>query len=131
MGVEPFLIASSLILAVAQRLCRKVCSECRQQYKVPKEILEKLDISTDKDVMGYQAVGCKHCNQTGYRGRMGTLEVLEIDDTIKEMILKRASSDDIKEYARSKGMKTLRENAIQKFLMGLTTVEEVIRITSE
>jgi type II secretory ATPase GspE/PulE/Tfp pilus assembly ATPase PilB-like protein len=62
---------------------------------------------------------------------MGTLEVLEIDDTIKEMILKRASSDDIKEYARSKGMKTLRENAIQKFLMGLTTVEEVIRITSE
>jgi len=62
---------------------------------------------------------------------MGTLEVLEIDDTIREMILKRSSSDDIKEYARSKGMKTLRENAIQKFLMGLTTVEEVIRITSE
>jgi len=131
MGIEPFLISSSLILTVAQRLCRKVCSECRQQYKVPKEVLEKLDINTDKDVMGYQAIGCKHCNQTGYRGRMGTLEVLEIDDTIREMILKRSSSDDIKEYARSKGMKTLRENAIQKFLMGLTTVEEVIRITSE
>ena len=131
MGVEPFLISSSLILAVAQRLCRKVCSECRKQYKVPKEVLEKLGINTDKDIMGYQAIGCKHCNQTGYRGRMGTLEVLEIDDTIKDMILKRASSDDIKEYACSKGMKTLRENAIQKFLMGLTTVEEVIRITSE
>ena len=131
MGVEPFLISSSLILAVAQRLCRKVCSECRKQYKVPKEVLEKLDINTDKDIMGYQAIGCKHCNQTGYRGRMGTLEVLEIDDTIKDMILKRASSDDIKEYACSKGMKTLRENAIQKFLMGLTTIEEVIRITSD
>jgi type IV pilus assembly protein PilB len=131
MGVEPFLISSSLVLAVAQRLCRRVCPECRQEYKVPKEVLDKLGIKTDKDVMGYQAIGCKHCNQTGYRGRMGTLEVLEIDDTIKDMILKKASSDDIKEYACSKGMKTLRENAIQKFLMGLTTVEEVIRITSE
>ncbi len=131
MGVEPFLISSSLILTVAQRLCRRVCPECRKQYKVPKEVLEKLGVNTNKDIMGYQAIGCKYCNQTGYHGRMGTLEVLEIDDTIKDMILKRASSDDIKEYACSKGMKTLRENVIQKFLMGLTTAEEVIRITSE
>jgi type IV pilus assembly protein PilB len=131
MGVEPFLIASSLILTVAQRLCRRVCPECREQYKVPKEILEKLDIKTDKEIVGYKAVGCKKCNQTGYLGRMGTLEVLKIDDTIKDMILKHASSDEIKEYAKSKGMKTLRENAIQKFLKGQTTVEEVIRITSE
>jgi type II secretory ATPase GspE/PulE/Tfp pilus assembly ATPase PilB-like protein len=131
MGVEPFLIASSLILTVAQRLCRRVCPECREQYKVPKEALSKLDIKTDKEIVGYKAVGCKKCNQTGYLGRMGTLEVLEIDDTIKDMILEHASSDEIKEYAKSKGMKTLRENAIQKFLKGQTTVEEVIRITSE
>ncbi|MCK4518515.1 MAG: Flp pilus assembly complex ATPase component TadA [Candidatus Omnitrophica bacterium] len=131
MGVEPFLIASSLILVVAQRLCRRVCSACRREYKVPGEVLKKLGISLKEEVAGYQAQGCKQCNNTGYMGRMGTLEVMEIDEEIKNMILAKESSDRIKEYAVSKGMKTLRENAVKKFLAGQTTIEEVLRITSE
>lgn len=131
MGVEPFLVASSLILTVAQRLCRRVCPKCKKEYKLPPEILDKLGIKERSGIITYKAEGCSYCANTGYRGRMGTLEIMEIDDHIKDMILSKVSSDQIKEYARSKGMKTLRENAIQKFLLGETTLEEVIRITSE
>ncbi|MCK5306051.1 MAG: Flp pilus assembly complex ATPase component TadA [Candidatus Omnitrophica bacterium] len=131
MGIEPFLIASSLILVVAQRLCRRVCSACRREYRVPMEVLKKLGINVKEEITGYQAQGCKQCNNTGYMGRMGTIEVMEIDEEIKNMILAKESSDRIKEYAVSKGMKTLWENAVKKFLAGQTTIEEVLRITSE
>ena len=88
-------------------------------------------MKVDKDATFYRGKGCKKCNHTGYYGRMGTLEVLLIDDDIREMITKVKSSDEIKEYAISHGMKTLRDNAFEKALNGMTTLEEVLRITTE
>lgn len=106
MGIEPFLIASSIILVAAQRLCRLVCKDCGGK-------------------------GCKKCSSTGYYGRIAILEVLTIDDKIREMVIDRASTDKIRDYAISKGMKTLREDGLDKHKHGLTTMEEVIRVTAE
>ncbi len=131
MGVEPFLVASSLIAVAAQRLCRKICENCKEPYEVTPTVLKRLDIKTPKDVVFYHGKGCNKCNNTGYLGRMGTLEVLLVDDAIRDMVVKGKSSDEIKEYAVSRGMKTLRQNAFQKALAGLTTIEEVLRITTE
>jgi type IV pilus assembly protein PilB len=131
MGVEPFLVASSLIAVAAQRLCRKICENCKEPYEVTPAVLKRLDIKTPKDVVFYHGKGCNKCNNTGYLGRMGTLEVLLIDDVIRDMVVKGKSSDEIKEYAVSRGMKNLRQNAFQKALAGLTTIEEVLRITTE
>ncbi len=108
MGVEPFLIASSVILVAAQRLCRVVCPVCKGKKE-----------------------DCKKCSSTGYYGRRAVLEVLVIDDKIREMIIGRASTDDIKNYAVSHGMQTLRDDAMEKYEQGVTTMEEVTRVTSE
>jgi type IV pilus assembly protein PilB len=108
MGVEPFLIASSVILVVAQRLCRVVCPVCKGRH-------------TD----------CKKCSSTGYYGREAVLEILPIDDKIREMIIDRTAVDTIKKYATSLGMKTLREDAMGKYKRGVTSMEEVVRVTSE
>ena len=131
MGVEPFLVSSSLVAVAAQRLCRKICENCKEPYEVTPAVLKRLDIKTSKDVTFYHGKGCNKCNNTGYLGRMGTLEVLLIDDTIRDMVVKGKSSDEIREYAVSHGMKTLRQNAFQKALTGLTTIEEVLRITTD
>ena len=108
MGIEPFLIASSVILIAAQRLCRVICKSCKGK-----------------------AEGCKTCSSTGYYGRRAILEVLSVDDKIREMIIDRASVDDVKNYAVSKGMKTLRDDAMEKHKSGVTTMDEVVRVTSE
>ena len=108
MGVEPFLIASSVVLVAAQRLCRVVCQVCKGKGE-----------------------GCKNCSSTGYRGRQAVLETLSVDDKIREMIIDRASVDEIRDYAISQGMKTLREDALEKQKRGMTTMEEITRITSE
>jgi len=134
MGVEPFLIASSVIMTAAQRLCRKICPYCKKEVEIPESVLKRIDSDFAKRCAKkkfYEGKGCKRCNNSGYLGRMGTLETFIVDDTIREFILKKTSADKIKEYAISKGMKTLRENALKKFEMGLTTLEEVLRITSE
>lgn len=131
MQVEPFLIASSVILIAAQRLCRKICPNCKEPYKVPQEVLDKLELQVEKGTTFYHGRGCARCNHMGYRGRLGTLEVLAINDTIREMIIKGASSSQIKDYARKQGMKTLRENGLEKFVRGETTLEEVLRMTAE
>ncbi|MBN1872224.1 MAG: Flp pilus assembly complex ATPase component TadA [Candidatus Omnitrophica bacterium] len=136
MGVEPFLIASSVILAAAQRLCRKICPNCKERVDIPKSVFERVGIDlADLRKKGikdfYKGKGCKTCNNTGYYGRMGTLEILLIDDAIRDMIIKRISSDKIKEYAVNNGMKTLRDNVLTKFYRGETTLEEALRITTE
>ena len=131
MGLEPFLVASSLVAVAAQRLCRRICENCKEPYEVTEVVLKRLKIDAPSDTVFYHGKGCNKCNNTGYLGRMGTLEVLLIDDEIRDMIIKRRSSDDIKAYAASKGMRSLRENAFKKCLMGLTTIEEVLRITTE
>jgi len=133
MGVEPFLISSSLIVSVAQRLCRKICENCKEEYSIPSEVLKRLRIERDriKNIIPYHGVGCDVCRGTGYYGRLGTLECLVIDDDIRQLILERASSDIVEQKARKKGMRMLFDNAFEKFKMGITTLEEVFRITSE
>lgn len=131
MGVEPFLVASSLILVSAQRLCRRVCEQCKQPVDIPKEVLKELDYRFKQGVVFYTGKGCKGCLNTGYRGRLGITEVLEIDDTVRDMLLNGRSSGDIKKYARDKkGMETLWEDAMEKCVNGLTTLEEVLRVTT-
>lgn len=133
MGVEPFLIASSIIMVAAQRLCRKVCEHCKEKYDVPKAVLERVGIEASKRTKPFfHGKGCKKCNNTGYLGRIGTLETLPITDEIREMIINRTPSGKIRDFAvKKQGMKLLRENAFTKFLNGMTTLEEVLRITSE
>jgi type IV pilus assembly protein PilB len=131
MGVEPFLVASSLVAAAAQRLCRRICESCKEPYEVTEAVLKRLNIKAPPGTVFYHGKGCNKCNNTGYLGRMGTLEILLIDDEIRDMIVKRKSADDIKAYAASKGMHSLRDNAFKKCVMGLTTIEEVLRITTE
>lgn len=131
MGVEPFLIASSVILIAAQRLCRRICPNCKEPVEVPQATLDKLGVKVPKDTNFYHGKGCARCNQTGYYGRMGTLEVLVMDDKLREMIIRGAPSNQIKDYARSQGMKVLRENGLEKFIRGETTLEEVLRMTAD
>ncbi|NQU73255.1 MAG: Flp pilus assembly complex ATPase component TadA [Candidatus Omnitrophica bacterium] len=134
MGVEPFLIASSLVFIAAQRLCRKICHSCKEAYEISKQVLDRIGISEEQlkasgKTKFYHGKGCPKCNNTGFLGRMGILEALFIDDEIKTMITKRESTDTIRDYALKHGMKTLRDDAIYKFLNGWTTLEEVLTIT--
>ncbi len=130
MGIEPFLVASSLIILCAQRLCRRICLKCRQPVDIPDKFLETIGFK--EKVVFYTASGCKYCNGTGFYGRIAILEAIIINDAIREMIMKRKSIDEIRQYAITKcGMKTLRDDAFLKIKMGLTTLEEVIRVTKE
>ncbi len=132
MGIESFLVASSIIMICAQRLVRKICPTCKAKADVPRDLLQKLGIKTTEKNAIAVGKGCEACRQTGYRGRMGILELLTVDDTIREMLVRGSSADKIKEYAvKQKGMKTLRDDAIEKLKLGLTTVEEVLRTTTE
>jgi len=129
MGVEPFLVASSLVMAGAQRLCRKICSYCKQEIQIPQEVLARLNIRASKENKFFKGKGCSRCNSTGYLGRIAILEALLIDEPIKKMILEKASSHDIKKYAATQGMQTLQDNALELFTTGVTTLEEVLRVT--
>lgn len=129
MGIEPFLLASSLIITSAQRLCRKICPRCKTTYKASSKILNKLELKK-KDVEFFVGKGCDFCRNTGYFGREAVLEVLLIDDKIKDMITERAAEEEIAKYARSKlGFRSLREDALDKCFKGTTTLEEVFRVT--
>jgi len=137
MGVEPFLISSSVILVAAQRLCRKICSACKEKTEIPKEVLKRLNVSVDKLSVGienpsfFKGKGCSKCNKTGYMGRIAILEALAIDDKTRDMIVKKASSFELKDHAIKNGMTTLRDDALKKCLQGVTTLDEVVRITTE
>lgn len=131
MGIEPFLITSSLICVVAQRLIRLVCSNCKEPHTLTKESLGKLKIQykRDKPPVFYHGKGCPACLNSGYRGRACIAEVLALDAEIKDLIINRAQDYKIKQAARSLGMKTLRETGVEKVSLGLTTVEEVLKVT--
>lgn len=136
MGVEPFLVSASLILTAAQRLCRKICPRCKEEVDVPLSVLERVCGKEEAEKLikrkpFFKGKGCQRCNNTGYYGRMGVLEALIIDDRIRDMIIKKSSIEEIKKYAISKGMMTLRSGALENFAQGLTTLEEVLRITAE
>ena len=110
----------------------KICPDCKAPEKLPEEVIKKIakdypQVLEVKDF--FRGTGCPKCNNSGYRGRLGTLETLLIDNEIKEMINKRKSEAVIREYLKSKGVKTLRDNAMTKFINGDTTLEEVLRVT--
>ncbi|PIR26385.1 MAG: type II secretion system protein GspE [Deltaproteobacteria bacterium CG_4_10_14_0_2_um_filter_43_8] len=133
MGIEPFLIASSVIGIVAQRLVRTVCRECARLY-TPEDIeLERLGIEREflKGKQLYRAVGCPACLETGYAGRAGIHEVLFITDKVRQLIIKNADASEVKRLAITEGMISLRDDAINKVILGVTTIEEVLRITQE
>ena len=129
MGVEPFLVASSLIMLCAQRLCRKICIKCRKPIDVPKDFLEKIGFK--EKAIFYSAQGCNYCNNTGFFGRIAILEAVMIDDNIREMIIEKKSNDAIKQYAVEHGMKTLRDDSFIKVKEGITSLDEALRITTE
>ena len=130
MGVEPFLISASLVGALAQRLARKICSNCKEEYKPQRELLLRFGHDPDlhPDVKFWQGRGCDRCRQTGYKGRLGIYELMQINDELSELIVRRAPLTELKEAARANGMRTLQEDGFKKCLDGLTTVEEVMRV---
>ena len=131
MGVEPYLINSSLVCVIAQRLVRKICAYCKEEYTIKSDILDSLKIKLDIDnPKFFRGKGCPHCFNMGYSGRTGIAEVLLLSANIRELILSRAQEHLIKQQARKEGMKTLREDGIGQVLKGLTTIEEVLRVTA-
>jgi type II secretory ATPase GspE/PulE/Tfp pilus assembly ATPase PilB-like protein len=125
MGVENYLVSSTLICVMAQRLVRRLCNHCKARQTVTEEVL-KLNSDISELWVGK---GCEYCSGTGYRGRIGIFEVLPINDAIRELIMKRATANEIKEKAITLGMRTLREDGIEKVKNGITTVDEVLRVT--
>jgi len=129
MNVEPFLIADSLIMIVAQRLVRRLCQKCKVPHKLPEKALLDIGFSAEevKTAQAWKASGCDTCNGTGYKGRTALYEVLPVDDDIREQILLRAQSREIKKKATEKGMITLRRSGLVKIKKGVTSIEEVLR----
>ena len=132
MGVEPFLVASSLISCAAQRLVRRLCSHCKEPYEASAELIDRLKIQfadgQKKEI--YKPKGCVACMNTGYRGRLALLELLMIEDDIKDMIIRRANSIEIKKAGIQNGMITLRKAGLIKVAKGDTSLEEVLRVTA-
>lgn len=132
MGIESFLIGSSLIAVLAQRLVRVLCPQCREAYTAPEHELRELGLRpTDRPITLYRSVGCASCNQTGYHGRVGIFEIMLVDDEIRAMVSKNIDSKTIKRAAVAKGMGTLRQDGARKALRGISSVAEVMRATEE
>ncbi|GAB4033635.1 MAG: type IV-A pilus assembly ATPase PilB [Elusimicrobiota bacterium] len=137
MGIEPFLTSSTLLMVVAQRLVRSICKNCKEAYEVKPELLTGMGVSRqlleknmkDGRLFLYRGRGCEKCAKTGYKGRAGIHEILEVNDSIRALIIEKADSSKIKEEGKRNGMITLRESAVRKTLAGITTIEEVIRVT--
>ncbi len=152
MGVPPFLVAYTANIIIAQRLVRKICQFCKKEYVLDKVATEELgrvfDVkkilplfkensaldSKEKDFEGmkfFKGEGCRRCGETGYKGRMGIYEILEISPEIIKMINQRASANEIKDFARSQGMLTMLEDGLIKAKQGITSISEVLRVTKE
>ena len=132
MDVETFLISSSVIGVIAQRLVRVICEKCKEEYIPGKDVLSGLDIKAnsngDDKIKLYRGTGCSLCKNTGYFGRTSIYELIVLDEEIKALIISKASSNIIKDAAIKKGMKTLKDNGLEKALQGITTIEEVLRV---
>jgi len=137
MGTESFLLASSLVALTAQRLVRTLCPKCKEKYRIEEQLLKTLNIESFCKEHGnvrefYKAKGCSYCNQTGYRGRVAILEIISLDDAIREMIIEDKAEADIVAYARKyRWFKSLQEDGLSKCIEGVTTIEEVMRVTAE
>lgn len=133
MGVEPFLIASSIICVAAQRLMRKICQYCKAPVQITDDMMRRCNMkkSDFQDFVPQKGAGCAKCNGTGYYGRLGTIEVLKMDPDIRELVIQKKSSDVIAKVAIEKGMETLFHNAFGLFKKGMTTMDEVLRVSSQ
>jgi len=132
MGIEPFLVASSINAIIAQRLVRKLCEKCKQEITLHEETLREMGITESPDELTlFQAKGCVSCNDTGYSGRLGLYEVMPVSPELREMIIDRKSTADVKAQAIAEGMLTLRADGREKFKKGKTSLEEVLRETSD
>jgi type II secretory ATPase GspE/PulE/Tfp pilus assembly ATPase PilB-like protein len=132
MGVEPFLVSSSLLMVVAQRLVRRLCSECREAYTP--SAAELLDVGVRaSELQGpvYRAKGCSSCINTGYSGRMGIYEILFVRDNVRQLVMASSDAGSIKRAALDNGMRTLRVDGLGKALQGHTSFDEVLRVTQE
>jgi type IV pilus assembly protein PilB len=131
MNIEPYLIADSVSMIVAQRLARRLCKKCRAQDKLTEEALVDIGFTPEdaKKVTVYKPNGCSSCHNTGYKGRVGLFEVMEIKDDIKKLVLSKSQATEIKKKAIEQGMITLRQSGIIKIKEGVTSIEEVLRET--
>jgi type IV pilus assembly protein PilB len=131
MGIEPYLLASSLNLIIAQRLVRKICDKCKEPVKLSQEVIKRLniDLNKNKDPVFYQGKGCNSCGDTGYSGRLPIFEFLVLDSDMRDKLIVRATESEIRRLSREKGYGGLVDSGVSKMLQGLTTAEEVLRVT--
>jgi type IV pilus assembly protein PilB len=131
MGVEPFLITASVNLVLAQRLARRVCKECAQPIDIDPRVVTDLGLDPGQMPAGQamKGVGCKVCSNSGYKGRVALYEVMRFTDSLKEMVLQGASTAELKAAAIKEGLVTLRTSGVEKIMQGITTPEEVMRVT--
>ncbi len=127
MGIEPYLVASGVVCVAAQRLVRRLC-ECKTEVELTAELLRAQGFDTDESFKGYEPDGCVRCNHTGYKGRLGIYEVMPVTDELRRMILEGAGADTMRVQARAEGMRTLREDGLEKIKAGDTSVPEVLRV---
>jgi type IV pilus assembly protein PilB len=130
MGIESFLTASAVDCVVAQRLARKLCSNCKERAVIKKKVLIESGIRVGTELEAYEAVGCARCNQSGYKGRIGLFSVLEISEEIRDLVINLAPENEIAKVAHKEGMLTLREDGLVKVRAGVTSIEEIVRVSS-
>jgi type II secretory ATPase GspE/PulE/Tfp pilus assembly ATPase PilB-like protein len=136
LGVEPFLIASTLNIAIGQRLVRTICPDCKVKKELTDDELKALTDAFPKELLEghkvfYKGEGCNRCSSSGYRGRVGIHEVLEVGEELRAMMMRRANADEIREAAIKNGMVTMTVDGFQKAVQGITTLEEVLRVFHE
>jgi type IV pilus assembly protein PilB len=130
MGIEPFLTASAITCVLAQRLARRLCPDCKEEYVPEEDALLRVGFPFEKGNPPtlFRATGCRKCNDIGYRGRMGIHEVLTMSENLERMTVENASTDELKAQAVAEGMKTLKDDGFEKALLGLTSIEEIMRV---
>jgi type II secretory ATPase GspE/PulE/Tfp pilus assembly ATPase PilB-like protein len=131
MGIEPFLVSSSVLMVCAQRLVRKICPHCKEAFKVPADVITRLSLSQEEAAANtyYRGRGCSRCKDSGFLGRMAILEVLGVTNALRELILHDTSTKGLKDLALKEGLKTLRMSGLEKAKAGLTSLDEVLRVS--
>ncbi len=131
LGLDPYLIAATMEGVVGQRLIRRICPKCKEEFAPTEEMLMELEL-TPEDVEGktfYKGRGCDNCMNSGYRGRMAIFEIMLLDDNLRDLIIKKVSTNVLRSEARKKGMRTLRESGLLSIYDGATSIDEVVRAT--
>lgn len=131
LGIEPFLITACLEGVMAQRLCRRICVQCKEEFQPNEEQLMELELLPE-DVKGrsfFRGRGCDYCNNTGYKGRLAIYEIMTLDDEMRELIVNHSSTNILRNNARKRGMRTLRQSGMLAIYEGITTIEEVVKQT--